>query len=335
MKNTNYEQLIDAFPKARILVIGDVMIDSYLYGKVDRISPEAPVPIVAVSRRENRLGGAANVALNIAMLGGTPYLCSVIGNDSKAESFLDLLISANISTEGIICDETRLTTTKFRVFGNNAQMLRVDEEITTPVENDILVELCDRIKKIIQARKINAIVFQDYDKGVISPSLICFVTELAKKEHIPVAVDPKMRNFFHYKDVALFKPNLKEFSEGLKRSFNLEQIEQFIEEVQKFQLTQNIERCMITLSEHGIFLSHNKQGQMTSMFEKAHKRNIADVSGAGDTVVSVASMCLALEATDQMIVKLSNLAGGIVCQYVGVEPISGDELMRETKLLHI
>ncbi len=329
----NYEQLVNSFVNTNILIIGDVMVDSYLYGKVERISPEAPVPVVNVSKREYRLGGAANVALNIAKLGGTPYLCSVVGQDAKADIFLKLLDNENLSDEGIVKDNNRLTTTKFRIIGNNTQMLRVDEEIIDTINTDVFDNLCGKIKSIIQSKKINGIIFQDYDKGVVSLELIQFVTNIAKQKDIPIAVDPKKKNFFNYRNVELFKPNLKEFSEGVKKSFQIEQFEYFSDEVEKFQIEQNIAKCMITLSEHGIFLSDNKNGINSKIHEKAHKRNIADVSGAGDTVISVASMCLALGASDEQIVKLSNLAGGIVCQYVGVEPISKEELIREAKRL--
>jgi len=333
MNNMNYEQLINSFVNTNILIIGDVMVDSYLYGKVERISPEAPVPVVNVSKREYRLGGAANVALNIAKLGGTPYLCSVVGQDAKADILLKLLDNENLSDEGIVKDNNRLTTTKFRIIGNNTQMLRVDEEIIDTINTDVFDNLCGKIKSIIQSKKINGIIFQDYDKGVVSLELIQFVTNIAKQQDIPIAVDPKKKNFFNYRNVELFKPNLKEFSEGVKKSFQMEQFEYFSDEVEKFQIEQNIAKCMITLSEHGIFLSDNKNGINSKIHEKAYKRNIADVSGAGDTVISVASMCLALGASDEQIVKLSNLAGGIVCQYVGVEPISKEELIREAKRL--
>ncbi|MBN1650284.1 MAG: hypothetical protein JW857_03080, partial [Bacteroidales bacterium] len=186
-KSQEYIQLFEQFSSLKALIIGDVMLDAYLWGNVERISPEAPVPIVQVFKRANRLGGAANVALNIKALGAEPIICSVIGDDIQSHSFFTLLDEANISSEGIVKSKNRITTTKFRVIGNNAQMLRVDEETLTNLSAEEETLFIDRIKKIIQRTKIDVVIFQDYDKGVISKSVINKIMKLIKGE-VPVAV---------------------------------------------------------------------------------------------------------------------------------------------------
>jgi len=191
--SNNYPEIFDAFDKLKVVIIGDVMVDTYLWGRVERISPEAPVPIVAVDKRSSRLGGAANVALNVKALGATPILCSVIGKDAKGEEFIGLLKEQNMLTTGIYQSPNRITTTKFRIIGNNMQMLRVDEEI----ESDLLANehknLLNNIDNIISHEKPDVIIFQDYDKGIITSSLISVITEKANKAEIPVVADPKKK----------------------------------------------------------------------------------------------------------------------------------------------
>lgn len=323
-----YTQLFKQFSSLKVLIIGDVMIDAYLWGHVERISPEAPVPIVQVHRRANRLGGAANVALNIKALGAEPIMCSVVGNDKQADTFLDLLADANISDAGIIKSKNRVTTTKFRIIGNNAQMLRVDEEIN----DELLVEdqkiFIERIEEILENNKIDIIIFQDYDKGVIS-KLIIEETQKLVAGRIPIAVDPKRRNFFYYNGVDLFKPNLKELQEATRSQFDKKDIKSLQIEVEKLQKKLNVKQLFTTLSEQGVFISENINGNFTTALIPAHVRSIADVSGAGDTVISVASLCLALKTDKEVLAELSNLAGGLVCEEVGVIPINKEKLLKE------
>lgn len=323
-----YTQLFKQFSSLKVLIIGDVMIDAYLWGHVERISPEAPVPIVQVHRRANRLGGAANVALNIKALGAEPIMCSVIGNDNQGHTFLDLLADANISDAGIVKSKNRVTTTKFRVIGNNAQMLRVDEEIN----DELLVEdqkiFIERIEEILENNKIDIVIFQDYDKGVIS-KLIIEETQKLVAGRIPIAVDPKRRNFFHYNGVDLFKPNLKELQEATRSQFDKKDIKSLQIEVEKLQKKLNVKQLFTTLSEQGVFISENINGNFTTALIPAHVRSIADVSGAGDTVISVASLCLALKTNKEVLAELSNLAGGLVCEEVGVIPINKEKLLKE------
>ncbi len=328
MIKSSIEQIFHRFEQQKALIIGDVMIDSYIFGHVDRISPEAPVPVVAVKERTHRLGGAANVALNIKALGAQPILCSVIGNDDKGEIFLELLKKREMSSKGIVQSEDRITTTKFRIIGNATQMLRVDEEIDTALSNKDETLLLENIQYIIANNSIDVIIFQDYDKGVIGKNLIGKIVALAGD--IPTVVDPKKRNFHDYNNVSLFKPNLKELREGINEDFeatNQEKLHQAIEEMQdkiecKYFFT--------TLSEHGVVISEKKnKDTFVHHHIPAQKRNIADVSGAGDTVISIAALCLAQGLPAVEIAGLSNMAGGLVCEEVGVVPINKEKLFKE------
>ena len=248
-KKNTLNELFSAFSKLNVLIIGDVMIDTYLWGKVDRISPEAPVPIVAISKKENRLGGAANVAINIQALGGTPILCSVIGNDTNGRLFIELLHQLDMPSEGILQSNDRPTTVKTRVIGNNAQMLRVDEERDEDISTTERKQLVTRIENIVSRKKIDVIIFEDYDKGVINKSLIESVVRKARYLGIPIAVDPKKRNFNHYKDVTLFKPNLKELREGMKLDLEKGKLPEIRQAVKKLCAEHKIEIALVTLSD--------------------------------------------------------------------------------------
>jgi rfaE bifunctional protein kinase chain/domain len=330
MASVNIKNIFSKFNSLKAIVIGDVMIDSYIWGKVDRISPEAPVPIVAVDKRENRLGGAANVALNLQALGATPILCSITGNDSKGELFLEILKQQKLSSKGIIKSKNRITTTKFRVIGNHTQMLRVDEENSTDISEEETKIFFHSIEKIIKNEKIDVIIFEDYDKGVITPTLINKVAALASKNSIPVVADPKKKNFKEYKNINLFKPNLKELKDGLKLDTTPGNKPELEKAVNTLQLSNNIEYVMVTLSEAGIYFSQKEKNKITRKQNiPAHIRNIADVSGAGDTVISVAALCLALDLDIYWIAALSNLAGGLVCEEVGVISINKGKLLKE------
>jgi len=317
------------FNDKKIIVIGDVMIDSYIWGSVDRISPEAPVPIVAVEKRENRLGGAANVGINIKSLGATPFLCSVIGKDQKGDEFLQLMKDGDLPQRGILQSNKRITTTKFRVIGNNTQILRVDEEIQSDLEKEEQQNLFENITEIIEEENIDAIIFQDYDKGIINESLITSVVDFANKKSIPIVVDPKKKNFLNYKNVSLFKPNLKEIKEGLNINFDADDNDQVEYAVGKLQSAINAEIVLNTLSEKGVFIRWKENNTFKSEIIGAHLRNIADVSGAGDTVISVASLCLASKTEASNMAAISNLAGGLVCEEVGVASIDKTKLQDE------
>jgi D-glycero-beta-D-manno-heptose-7-phosphate kinase len=194
------KQLFEQFRNLKIMIVGDVMVDAYLFGKVDRISPEAPVPVVSVISRSSRLGGAANVALNVHALGATPVLVSVIGNDAKGHEFLQLLGQNSMPDNGILMSNERKTTTKFRVIGNNVQMLRVDEEVTSDILDEEQNLLLEKVSTILKNEKIDAVIFQDYDKGVLTASMISRIIQMAKDNSIPVAVDPKKNAFLLTKE---------------------------------------------------------------------------------------------------------------------------------------
>ncbi len=330
-KKNTLNELFSAFSKLNVLIIGDVMIDSYLWGKVDRISPEAPVPIVAISKKENRLGGAANVAINIQALGGTPVLCSVIGNDTNGRLFIELLQQLDMPSEGILQSNDRPTTVKTRVIGNNAQMLRVDEERDEDISATERKQLVTRIENILSRKKIDVIIFEDYDKGVINKSLIESVVKKARYLGIPIAVDPKKRNFNHYKNVTLFKPNLKELREGMKLDLEKGKLPEIQQAVRKLCTEHHVGIALVTLSDLGVLIQDEKHDELIP----AHHRNIADVSGAGDTVISVAAMCLALNTSSTLLASLANLAGGMVCEQVGVVPIEKQQLLAEAQRLKI
>ncbi|HWY10082.1 MAG TPA: bifunctional ADP-heptose synthase [Bacteroidia bacterium] len=325
IKKEHIREIFRSFSNLNVLIIGDVMVDSYMWGKVSRVSPEAPVPIVAVSKKERRLGGAANVALNVQALGANPILCSVIGVDYEGMSFLDLLRQQKLSQKGILKSRDRLTTVKNRVIGNNYQVVRVDEETEEDITVDETQNLITLISYILNHDKIDVIIFEDYNKGLITPKLIQKVVELAKSKGIPTCVDPKKKNFNAYKGVTLFKPNLKELREGLKLDFDGENINELQRAVSSFRVKQKLETVFVTLADKGVITN----SRSTKEHIEAHVRNIADVSGAGDTVISVASLCRALECNPIFTAALSNLAGGIVCQEIGVVPINKEELLRE------
>lgn len=325
MTRKELNRIFDAFSNLRVLIIGDVMIDAYMWGSVSRISPEAPVPIVAVNKKENRLGGAANVALNVQALGATPVLCSVIGVDPDGQVFLDLMKQQKLTPKGILKSRTRITTVKTRIIGGNHQMLRVDEEVESDITQTETSQLLILISHLVKAEKIDVIIFEDYDKGLITPTLIQEVVKLAKQQGIPTVVDPKKKNFNNYKGVTLFKPNMKELKEGLKADFNPNNIKELDRVVENFRERQKIETVLVTLSEKGIYV----QGGKARSIIPAHVRNISDVSGAGDTVVSVAALCRALNLPSKMTATLANLAGGLVCEYAGVVPIDKEQLYEE------
>jgi D-glycero-beta-D-manno-heptose-7-phosphate kinase len=332
-KQSNYKQLFEDFNNLAILIIGDVMIDSYLWGKVERISPEAPIPIVALKRRENRMGGAANVAMNIKSMGAKPVLCSVIGTDDKGDCFLDLLKKEKIVTYGIIQSLGRITTTKFRIFGNSTQMLRVDEELDDELTEKDRSDLISNIDRILTNEKIDGIIFQDYNKGVLDSVVIREIMDRATKLGIPVAVDPKKKNFYNFTGVTLFKPNLKELKEGMKVEFDHHNRELLLQAAQNLREKLNCKYILTTLSEQGVIISMKDALDEKNIFIPAHLRTISDVSGAGDTVISVASLCLARKCSPYELAYISNLAGGLVCEEVGVAPVNKDKLLKEVLAL--
>ncbi len=326
MKSQDIKSIFESFNQFNILIIGDVMIDSYMWGKVNRISPEAPVPIIMSTKQENRLGGAANVALNVQALGANPILCSVIGKDSKSKTFYSLLKKRNLTDEGILEDENRKTTVKTRIIADNQHLLRVDEEIDEELNPEMETIFIKKVQTIISDKKVDAIIFEDYDKGSITPEVIKSIVDLANKCNIPTLVDPKKRNFMEYKNVTLFKPNFKELVEGSKIDIKKGDFDGIFKASQKLHSEISSKYLLITLSELGVFISYNSSYKTIP----AEIRDIADVSGAGDTLISTASLCLAAGLEPELIAGISNLAGGLVCEKVGVVPINKKQLLEES-----
>ena len=315
--------IIEGFSKLRVMVIGDLMVDAYTWGKVSRISPEAPVPVVNVVKRENRLGGAGNVVLNVASLGAKPLVFSVIGDDATGQDLKAILAEAGLSVDGIIQEAGRPTTIKERVIAGSQQLLRVDSETEKAISADSVAALLSAVKASIS--NVDVIIFEDYDKGVLSEGLIQEVMGLAKTAGIPTVVDPKKKNFFAYQGATLFKPNLHELRDGLGLDSSDLSALALPATVKKFKESQRFEGLFVTLSERGVYMDFRAE-QVTI---PAHIRQIADVSGAGDTVISIAACALAAGATPAQIAELANLGGGLVCEFLGVVPIDVELLKRE------
>lgn len=319
--------LFDKISGLTALVIGDVMIDYYSFGKASRISPEAPVPVVNITHKELRLGGAANVAKNIRAMGARCILCSVIGDDKNANEFLKLIEKNQINPDALVRSESRKTSVKHRVLSGSQQLLRMDEEDLFPLTTEENNRLLQNMEEIIP--KVDVIILQDYDKGVLTSANIPLIIEKAKKHGIPVAVDPKMKNFMSYKGVSLFKPNLSEIETGLKIRIDVADKNEVKKAVAALKIQLDIENVLLTLSEKGLFVSF---GDLET-FIPTEAKSISDVSGAGDTVISVAALLLALKTEPELLAKISNLAGGIVCEKLGVVPIDKAELIERSKNL--
>jgi len=326
----NLKKYFHDFKSKRILIVGDAIIDTYLWGEINRMSPEAPVPVVdvAVNQNDSRLGGAANVALNLKELGAESILCTVIGNDNRGIIFEQLMQEQGLSLEGMLISNGRKTTTKTRVIANNKHQLRIDEEDTYPIK--VENQFFNLIEKL--THNIDAIILQDYNKGVLTENIIENIISLANNKNIPTIVDPKKQNFLSYKNCTLFKPNLKEIKDGLNITDDINDFNEIEKTTSKLRDIISAKAILLTLSNKGIFLNSNNGSKLT----ESTTTNVIDVSGAGDTVVSVAAMCLACNIDFDELAILANIAGGIVCEKVGVVPISNQELLdRAKKLLNV
>ena len=323
------QQLFSEFEQIKIAVIGDVMLDTYWWGNVSRISPEAPVPIVALQKNELRLGGAANVALNLVALHAQTALISVIGKDEEGKKLLELLDQENINSSYIISSPKRITTNKTRIISRNQQMMRLDAEISTDIDHELELQLLTNIKNYIQKEQPQVIIFQDYNKGVLTKHIIEQTIASCIENNIITTVDPKRKNFFTYKNVDIFKPNLIEVKEGLNMLFD--DVDMNLLKDVHHQLHQKLNNkvSFITLSEKGVFY----QDQNSFNIIPTHVRNIADVSGAGDTVIAVASMVYALTKNMQLTSEIANIAGGLVCEEVGTAAINKEKLFAECERL--
>ncbi|MCL2132605.1 MAG: bifunctional ADP-heptose synthase, partial [Lentimicrobiaceae bacterium] len=321
-KKENIQKLFDDFSKLTVLIVGDVMLDDYILGDVSRISPEAPVPIVNITSRRACLGGAANVALNIKSLGAKSVLCSVIGEDKKSDDFLTIMQQERLDCHGIIKSKDRILTTKYRAIGNNMQLLRLDSEVTHSLSQNDEQRFCDTLLSVINTQSIDAVIFEDYDKGVITPVLINQIVAASKEKSIPIAVDPKKRNFLSYNNIDLFKPNWKELNEGLQIEKCGRQDHRLHDAVKQFMINKQHKHLLLTLSGDGVLIYCFENEAFRYTHIPAQVRNIADVSGAGDTVISVAVLCMAAGLEMEDIAMISNVAGGLVCEEVGVVAVN-------------
>lgn len=322
MNSSELKNIFNSFNGKKVLLIGDAMIDAYMWGSINRMSPEAPVSVVDIEKYEIRLGGTANCALNIKALGAEPILCSVLGKDINGDQFSQLMKDANLSEKGIILSDERKTTVKTRVISEGKHQLRIDEEDTHPLE--IEEEFLKNIHQLLE--NTDVVILQDYNKGVLTKKIIAEVISEAKRREIPTIVDPKKENFLEYKDCDIFKPNLKEIKEGMEIEFN-EKIDSELEgATYKLKQELNAKGILLTLSSDGICMNSDEGFVHTP----AYGGSVVDVSGAGDTVISVASLLLSEGVSFENISKISCLSGGIVCQKVGVVPIDKDELLSES-----
>jgi len=329
MAVTDFEQLFAKFQHIKVGVIGDVMLDTYWWGHVERISPEAPVPIVALDRKEQRIGGAGNVALNLASLHAEVSILSVMGNDEDGIALKQLFEQQKIDTSYLLQSSDRITTNKSRIISRNQQMMRLDAEITKDLNEADETALLNIVEKFLLEQQPDVMIFEDYNKGVLTTSVIEKVIALCKRYKVLTTVDPKRKNFFAYNGVDIFKPNLKEVKEGLNLIF--EEVNQDTLNVVHQKLQEHLQHhiSFITLSEKGVFY----QDDNSSRIIPSHLRNIADVSGAGDTVIAVASLIYAATGSVELMAEVANIAGGLVCEEVGTAAINRDRLLQECRIL--
>ena len=321
---SKFDELKEKFYGKKVAVIGDMMLDCYFWGSVSRISPEAPVPIVEIDNEFFRFGGAANVALNILKLGGIPVPIGVIGNDNDGEIFKNLLNDSGIQADGIFIDKSRPTTAKSRVIADGQHVVRIDKESKEYISSETSQKLFAFLNRSID--DLDALILQDYNKGVLSYDLIKESIETANNKGKIITVDPKFNNFFSYKNVTVFKPNKKESEDALGVKFKTE--EDIIKAGEKLISKINSQYLLLTLGENGIAL-FDKENNYWRIPTKARK--VADVSGAGDTVISTLTVALSAGADIKTASYLANYAGGLVCEEVGILPIEIDYLFNTVK----
>lgn len=325
----NIGQLFRDFSAIKVGVVGDVMLDTYIWGEVERISPEAPVPIVSLHHREHRLGGAGNVALNLRSLGAQPFIISVTGADDDAACLMKLYTEKEINTTYCFGSADRVTTNKTRIISRNQHMMRLDAEITNDLSDEDQKALVQRFETFVLEEEPQIVILEDYNKGVLTKNVIETIIAICKRHDVLTAVDPKRKNFFTYRGVDIFKPNLKEVREALNIlavNFDLPALEKIHHELQTV-LEHTV--SFITLSEKGVFYQCGGEAAIIP----SHLRNIADVSGAGDTVIAVASLVYAVRKNVHLMAELANIAGGLVCEEVGTAAINPSKLYHECEML--
>jgi rfaE bifunctional protein kinase chain/domain len=331
MTKEDVEKIFHQFAQLKVAVIGDVMLDTYWWGRVDRISPEAPVPVVAVNNKEYRIGGAGNVALNLQALGASVSIISVLGKDDEGAVLTKLINENHINTKYLVHSEHRITTNKIRIISRNQHMMRLDAELTADINTADEERLLYAFENYIAAENPDVVVMEDYNKGVLTEKIITKIITLCHHHNIITAVDPKRKNFFTYKGISIFKPNLKEAKEALNiitdavNQTLLKEIHVALKEKLGHQIS------FITLSEKGVFY---QQDNIASIIP-THIRKVADVSGAGDTVIAVASLVYAATKNIKLMAEMANIAGGMVCEEVGTVAVDKEKFLAEcNKLLN-
>jgi D-beta-D-heptose 7-phosphate kinase/D-beta-D-heptose 1-phosphate adenosyltransferase len=314
---------VDRFPASRVLIVGDVVLDHYIWGKVSRISPEAPVPVVNVTRENLLLGGATNVVQNINALGGSVSVCGVIGCDEAGGRVRQLLGAQGISADGLIEDAGRPTTIKTRIIAHNQQVVRFDRETRDRMGKDVHKRVFDYVKQRI-AGGLDAIVLSDYCKGVVTAELVRDVVRLARKSGIIVSVDPKVSHFGMYRGVTILTPNANEASIGSKIEIGDE-----ASLLRAGTLLLKQLKCaavLVTRGEHGMSLFEHG-GKVTHIPTVA--REVYDVTGAGDTVIGTLTLAMASGAGMADAARISNYAAGIVVGVVGTATVKPEELKQK------
>ena len=314
------KDLIKKIWRKKVIVLGDMMLDSYQWGRVDRISPEAPVPIIAINKEEYRLGGAANVALNLTALGAEAYPIGVVGNGANAKTMRKLFKESKLDTDGLIQDKGRKTTIKTRILAVNQQIVRIDIEdsfwISEDIENEILGKITAQIKTA------DLMIIEDYNKGLLSERLIAETLKLCKEYKVPVAVDPKQKNFFAYQEVDIFKPNYLELQNNLGVKFESE--DDFLEGATK---SLDLLKCKYLVVTHGAKGMYIFSKDSCALHLPTYAREVYDVSGAGDTVISALALAYSAGATIKQAASFANHAAAVVCGKLGTATASSQEIL--------
>lgn len=319
-------QIVAAFLSKRVLVVGDVILDHYVWGSADRISQEAPVPIVTVLQETYRLGGAANAVANIISLGGNVSVISVIGNDENGSKLLSMLSDIGADTTGLVLNNERPTSIKTRVMAHHQHIVRIDREVNDEIAGDIRAEIISRA--MAEIPKVDAVLISDYDKGVTSKIFFCEVIRCSKEHGKPVVIDPKIRNFWNYAGATVITPNIKEASAAANMAINDE--EELLKAGVLIFRKLDLQALIITRGEHGMtfFQPDGKPEVQPSVTHiPAVAREVFDVTGAGDTVAAVLALSLASGADIPCAARISNYAAGIVVGEVGTACASPEELL--------
>lgn len=328
MMNKKYiDKIFRNADKIKICIIGDVMLDRYMFGDVSRISPEAPVQVFDLRKVENKLGGSSNVSLNVKTLGANPYLIGVIGDDEMGDLLKSTMAEQGQNTDGLIVDDKRPTTCKTRVISDSHHLIRIDSESKEDIDKKTESKIIDKLNSVIES--MDLIILQDYNKGVLTKSLIKKIIETANSKGKKVLVDPKFENFFEFKKSFIFKPNRKEIEDAFGRK---SKSPEDLDEMVKSLLDRlNCKNVVLTLGENGMRIYQKIKGKVTIDSIKTRARKVADVSGAGDTVISTIAFCLAGGAEVHDAVFIANIAAGLVVEEVGIVPIYKEDLLNNLK----